>query len=32
MLLMSTSNWIFAGVVVVIFAALIGKKVKDRYC
>jgi hypothetical protein len=31
MLLMSTSNWIFAGVVVVIFAALIGKKVKDRY-
>jgi hypothetical protein len=31
MLLMSTSNWIFAGVAVVILAALIGKKVKERY-
>ena len=31
MLLMSTTNWIFAGVLVVIFAAVIGRKVKDKY-
>ena len=31
MLLMSTTNWIFAVVVVVIFAAVIGRKVKDKY-
>ena len=31
MLLMSTSNWIIIGVVVVILAAVIGKKLKDKY-
>ncbi len=31
MLLMSTSNWMIIGVVVVILAAVIGKKLKDKY-
>jgi hypothetical protein len=31
MLLMSTSSWIVIGVVVVILAVFIGRKIKDRY-
>jgi len=31
MLLMSTLSWIFIGVAVVILAAFIGTKIKDRY-
>jgi len=31
MLLMNTMSWIVFGVVVVILAVFIGKKIKDRY-
>ena len=31
MLLMSGSNWIFIGIAVVIFAVVIGRKLKDKY-
>jgi hypothetical protein len=31
MLLMNTATWILIGVVVVILALFIGKKIKDRY-
>ena len=31
MLLMSTLGWIVIGVVVVVFAVVIGMKIKDRY-
>jgi hypothetical protein len=31
MLLMNTATWILFGVVVVILALFIGKKIKDRY-
>ena len=31
MLLMSTSSWIVIGVVVVILAVFIGRKIKDKY-
>jgi hypothetical protein len=31
MLLMSTMSWIIIGVVVVILAVVIGKKIKDTY-
>jgi len=32
MLLMSTFGWTIIGVVVVIFAVVIGTKIKDKYC